>query len=109
MSTKDKLDILLTILPYLLPVISYLIGKAVNKIKVPAGIAKLLNNPDVMQIIREGIEAATENAGKSDADKIAYVRDWAKKEIFSRVGPWLPDSTINYLIEHVIVRKKAEK
>jgi hypothetical protein len=95
------------IIPYILPVISYLIGLSRNRLKVPRQIRWLLENPEVMQTIARGVEAAQAMSGKTDEEKREYVRAWAKSELYKLLGEWLPDSAINYLIEHVIVRRKA--
>ena len=92
--------------PYLLPVISYVIGKSRNRLRVPKAVGRLIGDGLVLQIIVEGVEAAQAMKGKSDDEKREYVRAWARSELFKVLGEWLPDSTINFLIEHVIVRSK---
>ena len=93
--------------PYLLPVLSYVIGKSRNKLRVPKPVGKLIGDGQVLQVILQGVEAAQETKGKSDDEKREYVRAWARSELFKLLGEWLPDSTINFLIEHAIVRSKS--
>lgn len=93
--------------PYLLPVLSYIIGKSRNKLRVPKPVGKLIEDGQVLQIIIQGIEAAQAMKSKSDEEKKEYVRAWARSELFKLLGEWLPDSTINFLIEHAIVRSKS--
>lgn len=95
------------ILLYLLPVFSYIIGRHRNKLRVPKPIRLLLENREVISVILQGVEAAEAMKGKSDDEKREYVRAWAKSELYKLLGDWLPDSAINYLIEHVIVRRKT--
>lgn len=95
------------LIPYLLPVISYFLGKFRNRLRVPKRIGRLLENADVIEIIARGVEAAEAMQGKSDDEKREYVRSWAKSELYKLLGEWLPDSAVNYLIEHVIVKQKA--
>lgn len=97
------------ILPYILPVVSYLIGLSRNKLRLPARICALIKDPAVMQVLELGIKAARLMEGKSDTEKREYVRGWAKSEVHRLVGEWLPDSAINYLIEHLIVRAKESR
>ncbi|HET6452832.1 MAG TPA: hypothetical protein VFI02_00385 [Armatimonadota bacterium] len=92
--------------PYLLPVLSYIIGKSRNKLRVPKPVGKLMGDGQVLQIIVQGVEAAQEMKGKSDEEKREYVRAWARSELFKLLGEWLPDSTLNFLIEHTIVKGK---
>ena len=92
---------------FALPVASYVVGSARNRLKVPKEIRGLLANRDVMDVILRGIEAASEVSGKTDVEKREYVRSWAKTELYRLLGDWLPDSAVNYLIEHVIVKQKA--
>lgn len=93
---------------YALPIASYILGITRNRLKVPKDIRALLANRDVMDVIFRGIEAASEVSGKTDVEKREYVRSWAKTELYRLLGDWLPDSAVNYLIEHVIVKRKAE-
>ncbi|MHB1001906.1 MAG: hypothetical protein ACYC27_21915 [Armatimonadota bacterium] len=102
----SKVDIW-QIAPYLLPAISYIIGVSRNRLRVPKEIRSLLANRDVMGIIIDGVEAASEVSGRSDAEKREYVRGWAKSELYKLLGEWLPDSAVNYLIEHTIVKRKS--
>lgn len=95
------------IIPYLLPIISYLIGRSRNRLKVPKPIEALIENPRVIGVIVEGVEAAQTMKGKSDDEKREYVRSWAKSELHKLLGEWLPDSAVNFLIEHVVVRSKG--
>jgi hypothetical protein len=100
----DKVDIWHWIV-YLLPVASYFIGIAKVKLQMPKEIRSLLANRDVMDMIYEGIKAAAYTQGKSNDEKREYVRKWAKSELFKLLGRWVPDSVINYLIEHIIATK----
>ena len=93
--------------PYLLPVISYILGKSRNRLPVPKPIRGLLLNAQVIEIIAQGIEAAQAMSGRTDSEKREYVRSWAKSELYKLLGEWLPDSAINFLIEHTIVRRKT--
>lgn len=94
---------------YLLPILSYLIGAARNRITVPKEIRSLLANREVMGLVAQGICTAASIEGKSDAEKREYAREWAASELRKLLGERLPDSAINYLIEHIIVSgKKAE-
>jgi len=95
------------IVPYLLPIIAYLIGRVKNRLRVPKAIRELVENREVMELIREGVEAANEMKGKSDDEKREYVRAWAKSELYKLLGEWLPDSAVNFLIELVISKKKG--
>lgn len=97
------------ILPYILLVVSYLVGLSRNKFKLPSRICALLKDPAVTQVLELGIKAARLMEGKSDTEKREYVRAWAKSELYKLVGEWLPDSAINYLIEHLIVRAKEPR
>lgn len=94
------------LVPYLLPIISYILGKSRNKLRVPKQISRLLEDPEVIDIITHGVEAAEATAGKSNEEKREYVRAWAKSELYKLLGEWLPDSAINFLIENVIVKRK---
>jgi len=104
---KDWTEIVLMTLPYILPIVSYLIGRALNVIKVPPAVANLLKDGEVMDLIRQGIAAGNDQTGKTNAEKQAYVREWALGEMRKLTGEWLSDSTINFLIEHAIIRSKA--
>ena len=95
------------VIPYLLPVISYVIGASRNKLRVPAAVQKLLGNADVIAVIAKGIETAQAIKGKTDEEKREFVRAWAKSELFRLLGKWLPDSAVNFLIEHTIVKQKG--
>ena len=103
MSGNDLWQVVL----YVLPILSYIIGKKRNKIRVPKPIAVLIDNPEVIEVIIEGIEAAESMKDKMDEEKREHVRAWAKSELYKLLGDWLSDSTINFLIEHVLVRRKA--
>ena len=94
------------LIPYLLPVLSYIIGKSRNKLRIPGKIEGLLKDQQVIDIVVQGIETVQSVQGKSDEEKREYVRSWAKSELYKLLGEWLPDSAINYLIEHIIVRRK---
>jgi len=94
------------LIPYLLPIISYIIGKSRNRLRVPKLIRRLLENQDAIDIVIRGVETAEAMEGKSDTEKREYVRAWAKSELYKLLGEWLPDSAVNFLIEHVIVRRK---
>ncbi|HUV05490.1 MAG TPA: hypothetical protein VMX94_10335 [Armatimonadota bacterium] len=96
------------LIPYLLPIISYIIGKSRNPLwrTVPKPIRRLLENQEAIGIIVQGVEAANAMNGEAEAEKREYVRAWAKSEIYKLLGEWLPDSAVNFLIEHVIVRRK---
>ncbi len=67
----------------------------------------LLENRNVIEIIARGVEAAEAMKDKSDDEKREYVRGWARSELYKILGDWLPDSAINFLIEHVIVKRKT--
>jgi len=95
------------ILPYLLPIFSYLLGKQRSKMGIPKRVAELLRNEAVIRIISEGVEVATAMRDKSDEEKREYVRAWAKSELYATLGEWLPDSVVNFLIENVIIRNKG--
>lgn len=95
------------LIPYLLPIISYIIGKYRNRLRVPKQIRRLLEDQEVIEVIIQGIEAAQAMKGKSDDEKREYVRSWAKSELYKLLGEWLSDSAVNFLIEHVIVRRKS--
>lgn len=95
------------LIPYLLPIISYIIGKYRNRLRVPKQIGRLLEDQEVIEVIIQGIEAAQAMKGKSDDEKREYVRSWAKSELYKLLGEWLSDSAVNFLIEHVIVRRKS--
>ena len=94
------------LIPYLLPVISYVIGKSKNRLAVPKPVRRLLEDQDAIEIIVQGIEAADAMSGKTDEEKREYVRAWAKSELYRLLGEWLPDSAVNFLIEHTIVQRK---
>lgn len=94
------------IVPYLLPVISYMLGKTRNSIRVPERVSRLLTDRRVIDIVVRGVEAAATMGDKTDEQKREYVRAWAKSELYRLLGEWLPDSAVNYVIEHVIVRRK---
>ncbi len=95
------------IIPYILPILSYVFGRKRNKLRVPKPVALLIDNAEVIEVIIEGIEAAESMKDKTDEEKRENVRTWAKSELYKLLGDWLPDSTINFLIEHVLVRQKA--
>lgn len=95
------------LLPLALPVVSYVIGKQRSKLRVPKSVARLISNKDVIGVIIQGIEIAQAMQDKSDDEKREYVRSWAKSELYNIIGEWLPDSAVNFLIEHAIVRRKA--
>ncbi|GEM_PF-3035819 len=95
------------VIPYILPLLSYIIGKRKNKLRVPKPISVLLENAEVIAVIVQGIEAAEKMHDKTDDERREYVRAWAKSELYKLLGDWLPDSTINFLIEHALVRRKA--
>ena len=92
--------------PYLLPIVSYVFGKSLSRLSVPKQIRRLLENRQVIETIIRGIEAAEAMSGKSDEEKREYVRAWAKSELYKLLGEWLPDSAVNFLIEHAIVGRK---
>ena len=97
------------IVPYLLPVISYIIGVSRNPLwrTVPKQVRRLLANPLAIEVIVRGIEAAQAMKDKTDEEKREYVRAWGKTELYKVLGEWLPDSAVNFLIEHAIVRRKG--
>jgi hypothetical protein len=95
------------VVPYILSILSYIIGKKKNKLRVPKPVALLIDNAEVIEVIIEGIQAAGSMKDKTDEEKREYVRTWAKSELYKLLGDWLPDSTINFLIEHALVRRKA--
>lgn len=101
-----KID-LWDVIPYLLPVISYLIGQSRNRLRVPKPVQKLLANQKVIQVITKGIETAQALKGHTDEEKREYVRAWGKSQLYGVVGEWLPDSAVNFLIEHTIVKSKG--
>jgi hypothetical protein len=95
------------IVPYILPVISYIIGRSRNKLRVPKQVSWLLENSDVIDVIAKGVEAAEVMSGRTDDEKREYVRAWAKSELYKLLGEWLPDSAVNFLIEHAVVKRKG--
>jgi hypothetical protein len=95
-------------IPYLLPILSYLIGVSRNKLRVPAQIRWMLESQEIIDIIAGGIEAASSMHDKTDDEKREYVRIWAKSELYKLLNEWLPDSVINFLIEHAIVLRKSK-
>ena len=95
------------IVPYLLPVISYLIGQSRNKLRVPKQVQKLLDNQQVIEVIVKGVETAQAMKDRTDEQKREYVRAWAKSELYGLLGQWLPDSAVNFLIEHAIVKRRG--
>lgn len=95
------------VLPYVLPILSYVIGTSKGKLQVPAKVRKLLENRQVIEVILKGIETAQSMKSMTDEQKREYVRAWAKSELYGVVGEWLPDSAVNFLIEHAIVRRKG--
>lgn len=107
MSKSDAWNLFWYLLPYVLPAIAYALGKARNALKLPKLVANLLANPEVLQIIEEGVKAAKAMEGKSDTEKREYVLKWAKEQLYRLLGNWFPDSIVNYLIEHVIVKAKG--
>lgn len=101
----SKVDIW-QMVPYLLPVISYLIGKSRNRLRVPKQVRWLLENQEVIELIAQGVQAAETMKDKSADEKREYVRAWAKSELYQLLGEWLPDSVVNFLIEHAVVKRK---
>ncbi len=95
------------ILPYILPILSYIIGRKKNKLRVPKPISVLLDNAEVIEVIVRGIEEAERMREKTNEEKREYVREWAKTELYKLLGDRLPDSTVNFLIEHALVRRKG--
>lgn len=95
------------LIPYILPILSYLIGTSRNKLRVPDRIRKLLENNLVVDVIINGVQAAQSMKQMTDEQKREYVRAWAKSELYGVLGEWLPDSAVNFLIEHVIVKSKG--
>ncbi len=95
------------IVPFVLPVLSYIFGKSKNKLSVPKPIGDLMKDDEVMKVIIQGVQSAADLSDKSDDEKREYVRSWAKSELFKLLGEWLPDSAVNFLIEKIIVGQKA--
>lgn len=95
------------LVPYLLPILSYIIGQTRNRLGVPKSIQRLLGDGRVIEIVTEGIENAQKMQGKTDDEKREYVRTRLKSELHDILGEWLPDSAVNFLIEHTVVRLKA--
>lgn len=95
------------VIPYLLPVISYVIGISRGRLQAPAAVRKLLGNREVIEVILKGVETAQAIKEKTDEEKREFVRAWAKSELFRLLGKWLPDSAVNFLIEHTIVKQKG--
>jgi hypothetical protein len=95
------------VIPYVLPIISYLIGKSKGKLQVPAKIRALMENQQVMDTIIKGIDTAQSMKNMTDEQKREYVRAWGKSELYGVLGEWLPDSAINFLIEHTIAKRKG--
>ncbi len=91
----------------LLPLLSYIIGRNRNKLRVPKPISVLVENADVIRVIVQGIEDAEKMRDKSDDEKRAWVRERAKSELCRLMGDRLPDSSINFLIEHALVKRKG--
>lgn len=102
----SKIDIW-QVIPYILPILSYIIGKKKNTIRVPKPVSILLKNAEAIEVIVRGIEAAEGMKDKSNDEKREHVRAWARSELYRLLGEWLPDSTINFLIEHALVRRKG--
>lgn len=100
------MDKWLNVLPYAIAIVAYVLGKVIGRKPIPKSVRKLLADPAVMDAVLKGIEAAGELAGKSDAEKKDYARQWIREELQRLLGIWLPDSVVNYLIEHVIVTRK---
>jgi len=93
-------------LPYLLPILAYVIGKLKNSLKVPAAVAGLLKDPEVRAIIEREIELAGELAGKTPEERRQYAMIEARAELYYYLRETIPDSSINFLIEHSIVKSK---
>lgn len=103
----NKIEIIWQVIAFILPILSYVIGKKRNLIRVPKPVAALLANRDVMRLIIDGIQAAGSLGQKSNEERREHVAKWARAELYKQLGEWLPDSTINYLIEHAIVKLKT--
>lgn len=95
------------VIPYVLPVISYVIGKSKNKLQVPGNVRRLLDNRQVIDVVTRGIDTAQSMKDMTDEQKREYVRAWGKSELYGILGEWLPNSAMNYLIEYLIARKKG--
>jgi hypothetical protein len=94
------------VLPYILPIISYAIGHSKGRLQIPAKVRAWANNPDVKAVVTKGIATAQSMQNMTDEQKREYVRAWAKSELFGILGEWIPDSSLNWLIEHMIVQQK---
>lgn len=103
---KDT-DLWIQVLIFLGPVITFLLGLAKARLGLPPAIANLVKNKPLMAALNEGVEAADLMKDKSPDEKRKYVLQWASSQIYNLTGDWLPDSTINFLIENLIVRRKA--
>lgn len=94
------------IIGLIVAVMSFVLGKSLNKVKVPAGVGKLLNNKDVMQIVADVINLAKGWTDKTDDEKRIGVKSIIKKQVKTVLKIDLPDFIINYLIEFVIAKMK---
>ena len=107
----NKSEIIWALMPVILSIasaaIAYVKGKAKARLKVPAPVAKLLGDGQVMDLIIKGVAEAGAMQALTEDQKREYVRKWAKAELYKLLGDWLPDRIINMLIEAAIVRIKA--
>lgn len=94
-------------LPYLLPVIAYILGWVRDKWRLPKPIAKLLANKAVMALIVQGVAEGAVLSGLTGDQRREYVREWAKGQLHNLVGEVVSDSAINFLIEKVVADRKA--
>lgn len=86
--------------------ITFVLGKSLGKVKVPAEVGKILNNKEVMQIITDTVNLAKGWTDKTDNEKRDGVRSIIKKALKSKLGIDIPDFILNYVIEKVIVKMK---
>ncbi len=95
-------------LPYLLPIITFIIGWIHQNVKLPKAITKLLTDPAVMQLVHNEI-AALEVSAMTDMQKQEVARGVLRTFLATHVGEILSDNTINLLIEKAIADRKAEE
>lgn len=101
------------ILPYLIPVIASMWGSFYAGIQrgkwkfIPLRVRKYFNNPDVMKIVNQVVVVAAACTGKTGDQKKAYAIGLVCDTVDKELGITIPDSVVNYLIEHVLNEKKG--
>lgn len=95
------------LIPYLLPVISYLLGISLSRAHVPKQVRAFLRDSQVLNLFAEGVRIADGMSGMSDTEKRDYVRGWVCCELKKALGYRPPDSVVNYLIEDSVLRRKS--